>query len=432
MIKVLLEAPILTQSGYGEHARLVYKSLSQREDVDIYINSLIWGKTPLIMENKDKFFQKINSDIYKMQDYVNSCKEKGSQLQFDMQVHVGIPSEFKKRAPYSVHITAGIETDRVSANWLINCNKGIDKVIVPSLHSKNGFLNTRYEVENRQTKESTILYCNPLVEVVPYPVKQVEPVDLDFITDTDFNFLSIAMLGPRKNIQNMIKWFCEEFKDDNVGLILKTSIASGGPIDKEATVRRIQEAIPAGEKKCKIYLLHGNLNESEIHSLYSRRDVHCYLTTTHGEGFGLPIFEAAYNGIPVIATDWSAHVEFLTASIQEKNDIQIKKLFSPLDYDLNPIPTSAVWKDILEEGSRWAYPKEDSFKSQVRKVYEDYETHKNWAKMLKVKLLHDYSEEKILKRMGDLILEEGYLDGFVPYNTSRTREEMLKNWRIKS
>ena len=40
MIRVLLEAPILTKSGYGEHSRLVYKALSERKDLEIMINPL--------------------------------------------------------------------------------------------------------------------------------------------------------------------------------------------------------------------------------------------------------------------------------------------------------------------------------------------------------------------------------------------------------
>jgi hypothetical protein len=38
MMRVLLEAPILTKSGYGEHARLVYKALSKRNDLEVMIN----------------------------------------------------------------------------------------------------------------------------------------------------------------------------------------------------------------------------------------------------------------------------------------------------------------------------------------------------------------------------------------------------------
>lgn len=431
MIKVLLEAPILTQSGYGEHARLVYKSLVSQKDIEIFINPLVWGKTPWISETKDPLFKKIDMDIAKMQAYASDCRDKNKQLQFDIQVHVGIPSEFQKRAPYSVHVTAGIETDRVSANWLMKTSKGIDKIIVPSNHSRAGLVNTRYEVINKNTREASILYCASDVTVVPYPVKTVEPSNLDFSTSTDFNFLSIAMLGPRKNIQNTIKWFCEEFKDENVGLILKTSISSGGPMDKESTLNAINRAIPEGERKCKVYLLHGNLEESEVQSLYNREDIHAYVTATHGEGYGLPVFEAACAGMPIIATDWSAHTEFLSAPLKEGGKVKTKKLFAKVDYELKEIPKTAIWKDVLIEGSKWAYPKERSFKEQMRKVYKNYGMYKKWAEVLKLKVVEDFAEDKVLKKMSHSILQDGYLDGFVPYAKSNTREEMIKNWRMK-
>lgn len=431
MIKILLEAPILTQSGYGEHARLVYQSLSLREDTDIYISPLVWGSTPWMSHEQSDMYKSIQSDIQKMESYIVSSQEQSAQMSFDLQVHVGIPSEFKKKAPYSVCVTAGIETDRVAAAWLLKTHKGIDKLVVPSVHARNGFVDTRYEILEKLTETKQVLYCNSMVEVVPYPVKNVKTEHLDFSTTTDFNFLSIAMLGPRKNIQNMVKWFCEEFRDDNVGLILKTSTSSGGPMDKEVTMNALQTSIPTGPRKCKIYLVHGNLEESEVHSLYNRDDVHCYVTSTHGEGFGLPIFEAACYGMPVIATDWSAHVEFLTAELKEDKKKKMKKAFARVEYDLKPIPPSAVWKDILVEGSQWAYPKERSFKSQMRKVYKNYGMYKKWATSLQSKITEEYSEEKIMHKMNQAILYEGYLDGFAAYRDSNNEEDMKKNWDIE-
>ena len=41
MKKVLVRGPILSRSGYGEHARFVYRILKSREDLfDIYIQPL--------------------------------------------------------------------------------------------------------------------------------------------------------------------------------------------------------------------------------------------------------------------------------------------------------------------------------------------------------------------------------------------------------
>lgn len=405
-MKILLESPIFTQSGYGEHSRLVYRALQRQDGIDIYVNPLNWGATSWASSLSSIEREEIIQNVKKLGQYTQSCKEKNTNPSFDVQIHVGIPSEFEKKAPYSICVTAGIETDRVSAEWLFRTHKGIDKLIVPSQHAKNGFEKTSYEVRNNATQQKTILECASKIEVVPYPVKEIETVPLDFETTTDFNFLAVALLGPRKNIENTVKWFCEEFRDENVGLIIKTGISKGGPIDKEKTVQHLMKTLPnSSERKCKVYLLHGDLEEAEIHSLYNREDVGAFITATHGEGYGLPIFEAAYYGLPIVAPDWSAHVEFLSAQYKEGGKIKDKKLFAKVDYDLKAIPKEVVWKDILIEGSQWAYPKEKSFKRQLRSIYRDNGMYKKWAKALQDNIKKNYKEDKILDHMNKAIFE---------------------------
>ena len=44
--KVVVRGPCLTQSGYGEHARMVLRALRAKEDeLDIYIVPVGWGQT---------------------------------------------------------------------------------------------------------------------------------------------------------------------------------------------------------------------------------------------------------------------------------------------------------------------------------------------------------------------------------------------------
>ena len=53
--KVLLVGPILTQSGYGEHARMIYRALKTREDLfDLFINPVNWGATSWANEDTDE------------------------------------------------------------------------------------------------------------------------------------------------------------------------------------------------------------------------------------------------------------------------------------------------------------------------------------------------------------------------------------------
>ena len=86
-------------------------------------------------------------------------------------------------------------------------------------------------------------------------------------------------------------------------------------IDKRHTEQEIKKIINSGEnnknRKCKVYLLHGEMSDEEIHSAYTHEKVKAFISLTHGEGFGLPLFEAAYSGLPVIAPGWSGQVDFL-------------------------------------------------------------------------------------------------------------------------
>ena len=359
-MRLLLEGPILTRSGYGEHTRLVYRSLKGVPNLDIYIKAVDWGNTSWEAE----YPEDIHDCIVSYSEYSSDCEAKKAEEKYDIQVHVGILNEFTKKAPYSVVVTAGIETDKVSSNWLIKTNQGVDKIVVPSNHAKDGFVTTSYEVTNTVKQITTTLECGAPIDVVPYPVKSHEEVEIPLHLDTDFNFLNIALLGSRKNIENSIDWFLEEFKDEpNVGYIVKTARSRGSLSDRRY-VEKIFNNLKARhpDSKCKLYLLHGNMKEEEIHSLYKHPRVSAYLTSTLGEGFGLPIFEAAYSGLPIVATDWSGHLDFLSAPYKEGGKTKNKKLFAKIDYALAKVPDHVVWKDVIIEESCWAYPNPVSFK----------------------------------------------------------------------
>ena len=73
MSKILIEAPILTQSGYGEHARLVFKALSSLEGLELYVNPLNWGSTPWTSGTESA---KIDESITRFVKYVQTLYKK--------------------------------------------------------------------------------------------------------------------------------------------------------------------------------------------------------------------------------------------------------------------------------------------------------------------------------------------------------------------
>jgi len=384
MRTVLLKGPILSKSGYGEHARFVYRSLKSRSDIfDVYVHPITWGQSAWIMDDTEET-RDIKKGIEKL---------KGFQGTFDISLQVTIPNEWEKIAKYDVGITAGVESDKVSAPWLQKVNE-MDKVIVVSEHAKQGFTSSNYHVMDNDGKPVSLLKAETDIDVVGYPWKNIEPTDLSekINLTTEFNFLTISQWGPRKNIVNSIKWFVDEFlHNKEVGLVVKTHHANMSLIDRRKLKSGISNLLETyGDKrKCKIYFLHGSMSEEEIHGLYHHPKIKAYLTTTHGEGFGLPLFEAAYSGLPVIAPGWSGQMDFLRAP--KENGKGKENLFTKVKYNLQPVQKEAVWKDVVDEDSKWAFAEEKSFKKEIRNSYE--------ARRYGIK-------EKQAKRLKDWICEE--------------------------
>jgi glycosyltransferase involved in cell wall biosynthesis len=286
--------------------------------------------------------------------------------QFDMSVQVTIPNEWEKIAPVNIGYTAGIETTKVAPVWIQAANEKVDKVIVVSNHSKNVYENTAVVAVDNDTGQEIDYRLQTPIYAVNYPVKEYDNLEeLELNLDFDFNFLAVAQFGPRKNLPNTIKWFVEEFQDEEVGLVVKTNIAKNCLLDRETLkidMKNFMSSLP--EHKCKVYILHGDMTDREIHSLYRHPKLSALLALPHGEGFGLPIFEAAYSGLPVVATGWSGQLDFLV-------DENSKERFYNVAFDLQPIADNVVWENVLIKESMWAYPREQSAKQKMRMCYED-------------------------------------------------------------
>jgi len=357
--KILLKAPLLTRSGYGEQSRFALRSLKSREDIfDIYIQPLQWGQTSWItLQDEERKW--IDNTIEKTVAYIHQ----GGQ--FDISLQVTIPNEWERIAPVNIGYTAGIETNRVAPLWLQKGNEIVNKIIVVSEHAKQGYIDTVAMATNNQTGESFEYSLQTPVDVVGYPTKTFTNLpEVELNTDTEFNFLCIAQYGPRKNLNNTIKWFVEEFCNDNVGLIVKTNITKNCLLDRERTngaISNILRDFP--DRKCKVYLLHGDMTDEEIHSLYTNKNVSAFLALPHGEGFGLPIFEAAYSGLPVVSVGWSGQLDFLCDADGGH--------FYDVSYDLQQVQPEVVWQNVLIAESMWAYAREQSAKEKMRECYND-------------------------------------------------------------
>jgi len=413
MTKVLVRGPVLTRSGYGEHVRFILRALKTIEDrLDLYVIPVAWGQTGWVVDDDEERIW-LDSLIHKTSAAIAS-----NEFKPDVSIQVTIPNEWEKLAPVNIGVTAGIETTKVAPLWVEKSNM-MDLVIVPSQHSKDTLVNTTYEITMQQTGQVIPDYrCVTNVEVVSYPVKQFLNLDLNLDLKTDFNFLSIAQWGPRKNIVNSIQWFIEEFIDQEVGLIVKTNLSKNSILDKNHSLHAIKNILAQEkykDRKCKVYLLHGDMTDQEIHQLYRNPKIKAFVSTTHGEGFGLPLFEAAYEGMPVIAPNWSGHVDFLNMPSKNKKDkVKNKPMFAKVDYSLAPVQEQAVWEGVIQKDSKWAYADQGSYKIRMREVFKDYGRFKKQATQLKKylnkNLTSKIQNEKICSLISEFEVYQEWLD----------------------
>ena len=394
---IILKGPILTRSGYGEQARFALRALRTRPDLfNVFIQPLQWGTTSWV------------TDISEEREWIDDAIEKTIGFiqqggKFDASLQVTVPNEFELMAPLNIGYTAGIETTKVAPHWLQQSNETVNKIIVVSNHSKNVFQNTVYRAKNEATNEEFDYRLQVPVDVVNYPTKHYEnQPELQLDLDYDFNFLLISQYGPRKNIANTIKWFLSEFRDDEVGLVVKTNMSKNSRMDRIATETKfrkiLEDANDDPNRKCKLYLLHGDMTDEEIHSLYVHPKMKAFVSLPHGEGFGLPLFEAAYSEMPVVTVGWSGQLDFLV-------DDEGKEKFYNVSFDINNIQKEAVWEGVLQADSKWAYARENSAKKQMRACYEDVINGNTAMATEHAKFLNDkFSQEKMYSQFVESVV----------------------------
>jgi len=383
MKKVVFRGPTMTQSGYGVHSRQVARWLLSREDVDVKFMVTPWGDTPWLLDRNS-----CSGLIGKVMD-----KTVGTDYKADVSIQLQLPNEWDaKLATKNVGMTAAVETDTANPEWNSCCNK-MDSIVFPSLHAKNSITtNGSLTCESYIIPES--FDDDMLSDAAPLELSQL---------DTNFNFLLFGQFSgnnphnDRKNLLFSVKWLCEAFKDDpEVGIIIKTNSGRNTRIDRALVLKLFKSVLSEVRKGPypKVHFLHGDMSDAEVSRLYRVESIKALVSLTRGEGFGLPLLEAAASGLPVIATNWSAHTEFLK---------HIK--FVPIDYSLAQVHPSRVDGKIFMPGSKWAEPSEADFKKKIIKFRNSPSIPASWAKEGSSIIKEKYNFKEI-SRLYDQALEK--------------------------
>ena len=435
---MLICAPVTSRSGYGDHARDLVRAFMRDDKYDIKIIDVRWGDCPRNALNPKDWNDKLMLDcILPMPPQLNQ--------QPDIYVDIRIPNEFETFGKFNIGITAGVETTAVSADWLQHCNK-MDLIIVPSEHSKGGFVNSVYDKVNnlpdgKQEKIGSLTLEKPM-EVLfegirdnifkPLDVKDIDKKVLDMVNgliSEKFAFLFVGQWikggygKDRKDIGKLIKVFYESFanKKNKPALILKTSGATFSILDKSKILKKIEkikEMFPVDWDFPNVYLLHGDMTNEELNSLYNHPKVKTMVSFTHGEGFGRPLLEASMTGLPVMTTAWSGQLDFLNDG---------KSILLP--GSLKQIPKSAVWENILIPESQWFNVDEKQAYNAFNYIFENQGEIKRKGESLMYENREKFTMDKMADKLDEIM--EKYI-GNAPSQVSLKLPKLKKVENNKS
>ena len=388
---LLYQAPVATRSGYGDHARDLLKSFRDLNYYDIKIVSTRWGSTPMDQLNPDNEFDKW---------VIDSIVTQITQ-QPDVYVQMTVPNEFQTIGKINIGVTAGIETTIIPKDWVDGCNR-MDLVITTSQHSKAGITGTAWTERQKDTQAVIAEHrVNKPVEVLfeGADYKQTDGLSkLDSIEE-DFCFLFVGhwlqgnLYHDRKDVGGMIQTFLSAFsraKGKKPALILKTSSANFSIRDREEILKKVNDVASKVNSDLSIYLLHGDLSPEDMWKLYNHPKVKASLSFTHGEGFGRPLLEFSLTGKPVIASNWSGHVDFLS----NEGSVLLKG-------DLKPVDPSAANQFLLTD-SHWFYVNYSDAALKLIDVHNNYDRYLTNSTKLGNENRIKFSHNKMTEALRDI------------------------------
>jgi GT2 family glycosyltransferase len=229
-----------------------------------------------------------------------------------------------------------LETDGIPAEWARQANL-MDEVWCPSHFNAKTF---------RDSGVTRPIHVIPLGVDPGYFNPQIRTSRVS----EQYTFLSVFEWGERKAPELLLHAFNDEFRFDEPVVLVCKILNADTSVDVHDQIRRL-ELNPAGGS------IHVSLNQVvptyQLGMVYRSAD--CFVLTTRGEGWGMPILEAMACGLPVIATDWSAQCDFMNAG--NAYPIAVDRL----------IP--AVAKCPYYKGFQWAEPSYSDLRRLMRHVY---------------------------------------------------------------
>ena len=222
------------------------------------------------------------------------------------------------------------------------------------------------------------IYRMPHALTTP-PDRRLSPLAISGVRDDDFVFYAIFHWQERNNPTELLEVYLSTFSGEpSVALVLKTfvELPSEDPREIEARLREIKADVNVMRYPRVIPIVE-NLSQLDMQRLHRRGD--CFVLLQRAEGWGLPHFDAATNGRPIITTAYGGQTDFLNT----ENSYLV-------DYQLRPV-SRMRWSPYYTAGAYWASPDLAQAGRLMRHVFEHREEARERAQLAQARVEREFN-----------------------------------------
>ena len=372
-------APFFNPSGYASEA------INFALGLDKYIHLTIRNQNPMISDEfinnipdrwKKTLFRLHRIDPHKWSDDFSYL---GNSIFIHHQPGDNL-TRFKNSA-YCIGRTM-YETDRIPASWVDKCNQ-MDEIWVPSKFNVSTFSKSGVD-------KNKLVIIPGSIDTDIFDPDKVDMLELP--NRAKFNFLSIFEWTNRKGWDILLNAYFKSFtKEDNVCLFLRTFLLGNYDVDTKKFIQdKINLFIDKGgynkEKLPRIELLTKQLPFNDMIKLYKSMDA--FVLPSRGEGWGRPHMEAMAMALPVIGTNWSGNMEFMTNENSYLIDIE----------GLVKIKENEIKSYI---GHKWAQPSEGHLIKILKHIYHNPQEAKKKGLRARQDIIKNFNLDVVAKIVVD-------------------------------
>jgi glycosyltransferase involved in cell wall biosynthesis len=213
------------------------------------------------------------------------------------------------------------------------------------------------------------------------------------VADFRARFLNVSALCPRKNLLGLMRvWLRATSRDDDAILIQKMTLYAANEYAWYlAQLDRLQRDLGKRfDDAAPIHTILRVFPDRDVPRLFAAA-TH-YISLSHGEGWDLPMLEAAASGLRLIAPDHSAYQTYLDAASARL----LPSRESPVVFPY-PGPTAKLFA-----GLNWWEPDEDAAVVAIQEAIAGRDTPTASAR---ARVLRDFTWERATDRMVEILTE---------------------------